>query len=829
MIIPTGPHTAKIMLVGEFPHEQDLLNSAPFVGGPGYELRKMLQEVGIYFEHCYVTMVMKDRVPQGKVETIIATKKKDITHAHVYCNGKYVLPSVVESLDQLRGEIERVKPNVVVTFGNLALWALTGEWGAGSWRSSIMDSTLVPGQKVIPTISPAMVMPQWRLRPLIVHDLARAKKQSAGPEIQRTVYNFLIRPTFEQACDYLEAMIQDATLYKDNMGQRQKIGGDIETRAGHISCIAFAKSKTDAICIPFMQTPGPMPLLPIQGKNISDKQYEHMLHDYDEALAEHQEKLSGYWAAEEEAELVFLIYQLCQLVTIVGQNWNYDAQYFWRWWHFICPSVKDTMIQQHSCFSNLEKNLAFLSSMYLDDHLYWKDDRTNWTEGPKGEGEDKYWIYNCTDAVRTLAIEEVLCSVVKALGVQAVDDFQQRLAPRVLKTMNRGLRVDMKERLRFAMAVQGEVATREDWMQQVLGRVINIKSPKQMADFFYREMGLKPIISKKTKGVTTDDEALHRIAAREPILQPVTRKIAELRSLGVFHSTFIQAPLDTDGRMRSSFNVCGTDTYRFASAKNAFGTGANLQNIPKGGDTEDEGLELPNIRTLYIPDPGCTFFDIDLDSSDLRVVTGESNCLWMLDHFANGRKPYVEVMREYYKNRAMDKNSHPREYGMFKALCHGTNYLGTAAGIAPRIGLNVHETDNIQKWYYGMCPEIKKWQEDVKKQVTKRRWIQNVFGYKFHFFDRIEGTIFNQAVAWLGQSTTGCLINRAYANIDDNLPEVEILLQVHDSLAGQFESHHGDWALRRIVEECQIVLPYETPLIIPVGIVSSKSSWGQCD
>lgn len=795
MIHPTGPQTARIMLVGEFPHEQDLLNSAPFVGGPGYELRKMLQEVGVYFEDCYVTMVMKDRIPASKIENIIATKKKDISHAHVLCNGKYVLPSVVAAVEQLRGEVERVKPNVVVTFGNLALWALTGEWGANSWRSSIMESTLVPGQKVIPTISPAMVMPQWKLRPLLVHDLARAKKQAAFADIRRPAYNFAIRPTFDLAREYLLDMIRDAKMYQlNNNGQRQKVGGDIETRAGHISCIAFAKSKTDAICIPFMQVGKP----------------------------------EGYWDADEEGELVWLIYQLCQLVTIVGQNWNYDAQYFWRWWHFICPSVKDTMIQQHSCFSNLEKNLAFLSSMYLDDHLYWKDDRTNWTEGPKGEGEDKYWIYNCTDAVRTLAIEEVLCSVVKALGVQAVDDFQQRLAPRVLKTMNRGLRVDNAERARFAGQVMMEVASREKWMEYVLGRVINIKSPKQMADFFYREMGLKEIINKKTHGVTTNDEALHRIAAREPILLPVTRKIAELRSLGVFYSTFIQAPLDTDGRMRSSFNVCGTDTYRFASSKNAFDTGANLQNIPKGGETEDEGLELPNIRTLYIPDPGHTFFDIDLDSADLRVVTGESNCKWMLEQFANKRKPYIEIMKEYYRNQSMTKDSHPREYAMFKALCHGTNYLGTAAGIAPRIGLNVHETERIQKWYFGLCPEIRAWQNEIKKQVEKRRWISNVFGYKFHFFDRIEGTIFNQAVAWIPQSTVGCLINRAYANIDDNLPEVEILLQVHDSLAGQFESHHGDWALRRIVEESQIVLPYATPLVIPVGIVSSKQSWGHC-
>lgn len=797
MIIPSGPQRAKIMLVGEMPHEQDLLRSAPFVGGPGFELRKMLQEAGLRFEDCYVTMVMKDRVQQSRVEGCMAMKKKDITPAHVLHKGKHVLPSVVAGIEGLRKEIELVKPNVVVTFGNLALWALTEEWGAVNWRSSIMESTLVPGVKVIPTISPAMIQAQWKLRPLIVHDLRRTKRESGSAEIRRPGYQFQIRPTFEQAVACLEYLIDSSEEHFKTTGLKRKIGKDIETRAGHISCIAFAWSATESICIPLMQSGKP----------------------------------EGYWTLEEEAQLVYLMYKLgtSEYVITVGQNWNYDAQYIFRHWHFLCREVKDTMIQQHSCFSNMDKNLAFLSSMYLDDHLYWKDDRTNWTEGPTGEGEDKYWIYNCTDAVRTLAIEQVLCNVVKAIGVSEVEVFQQRLAPVVLKTMIQGLRVDMKERLRMSLSLDKEVRSREEWMLEVCGRPINIKSPKQMQEFFYTEMGMRPIISKKTKGVTTDDEALHTIARREPILAPVTRKIAELRSLGVFSSTFVNAPLDVDGRMRSSFNICGTDTYRFASSKNAFGTGANLQNIPTGGDTEDDGLELPNIRTLYIPDPGHTFFDIDLDSADLRVVTGESGCKWMLEQFANGRKPYVEIMKEYYRDPTMTKKSHPREYGMFKSLCHGTNYLGTPDGMAPRIGLLVHEVERIQKWYYGLCPEIKKWQDEIKKQVAGRRWIQNVFGYKFHFFDRIEGTIFNQAVAWIPQSTVGCLINRAYVNIYNNLPEVEVLLQVHDSLAGQFQSHHGDWALRRIVEESQIVLPYEgNPLVIPVGIVSSHKSWGEC-
>ena len=107
--------------------------------------------------------------------------------------------------------------------------------------------------------------------------------------------------------------------------------------------------------------------------------------------------------------------------------------------------------------------------------------------------------------------------------------------------------------------------------------------------------------------------------------------------------------------------------------------------------------------------------------------------------------------------------------------------------------------------------------------------VQNVFGYRQYFFDRIEGTVFNQAAAWIPQSTVACLINRAYVAIDRDLKEVDILLQVHDSLAGQYPTHLGDWMKRQIIAKAEIELPYPgDPLTIPVGIKTSPISWGDC-
>lgn len=788
-VMPSGPCPAKIMIVGEAPGEQEVVQGIPFVGTSGQELSRMLQEAGIYRNECFLTNVARLRPPGNDIGAFVAMAKKNITPSHISLRDKMVLPVIADGLAMLKAEIEMCQPNVIIAFGNLALWALTGRWGITSWRGSLLETDLNLAldykPKVIPTYHPAAILRQWSWRPIGVHDLKRAKVHSQTREVIRPNYNFVIRPNYSQAAALLETLIRRA-------GQGPfKLSIDIETRIRHIACIGLAWTKNDAICIPFMCV----------------------------------ERESGYWGEEEEAAISYRLFKLLTHKNVegVGQNFLYDSQYFIRRMKFAPRVARDTMIAQHCVFSNMPKGLDFLSSMYCDHHLYWKDEGKEWDARIP---EDEYWTYNCKDAVITYEVDEEEQKVVDTMGLRSVHDFQQSLFQPVLNTMVRGIRVDKNLRARFGCELQEEISSRQAWIYNVLGYELNPKSPKQMQELFYGQLGQKPVISRKTGNPSCDDEALQKVAARQPLLRPLINKILEIRSLGVFFSTFINAALDEDGRLRCSFNIAGTETYRFSSSQNAFDSGLNLQNVPKG-DEEGE-LKLPNVRKLFIPDPGYEFFDIDLDSADLRIVTYESDCKWMKEQFAAGNKPYVEVAKEYYRDPTITK--HHKAYPLFKALCHGTNYLGTPEGLAARIGLGVHETQRIQKWYYSMCPEIKKWQDDLINQVNKRRMVQNVFGYRMYFFDRIEGTIYNQAVAWIPQSTVGCLINRAYVNLYKNYPEIHVLLQVHDSLAGQYPSHLRDWAQARILDCARVELPYAgSPLIIPVGIKTSQNSWGECD
>lgn len=781
------------MIVGEAPGERELAARTPFVGPSGFELDKLLAEAGMARSLAFVTNVCRVRPEKNDIGSFLDERKRCPDPAWAKFHDRWAHPFIHQGAQLLEEELARVQPVVVIALGNLALAALTGKWGVSKWRGSVLQVERPWGKfKVIPTYHPAAVLRQWELRPTVAHDMKRvAVELQRGREVVRPNYRFIIRPNFETASQTLSNLL---TLL-ETAARPVKLAVDKETRAGHISCLGIAWSAEDAICLPFMCV----------------------------------ERPEGYWPLEEETEIVWLLSKILRhpKAEIVGQNFLYDMQYAFKHWHFIPGLARDTMISQHSMFSTGQKGLDYLASLYCDSYEYWKDDGKLWDPSIP---EDEHWEYNAKDCVLTYQVDDGQAKAIQAMTpswpqLPEVVAFQQRLTSAVLRTMIRGVRFDEAKRTEFKISLMQTMQEHQNWINEVTGQDLNLRSALQMQDFFYQQLAMKPVLKRTAQGVyrpTTDDDALAKLAAREPILRPLIERMRLMRSLGVFVGTFLSVKVGPDGRLRCQYKIAGTDTYRFASSEDAFGFGTNLQNVPAG----DENEGLPNIRDLMLADEGMTFFDIDLDSADLRVVTWESGCVGMKEYFKAGLKPYVEIAKEFFRDPTITKNH--ASYKRMKALCHGTNYLGTPEGLSARIGLPVAEVERIQKWYYGKFPEIKAWQDDIRKQVDTRRYIENVFGYRYYIFGRVEGNTYNQAVAWKPQSTVGCLINRAYVNIHENLPWAEVLLQVHDSLAGQYPTVLGDSAMAQIIEQAQVPLPYDEPLVIPVGIKTSTKSWGDC-
>lgn len=849
LVRPDGPIPARIMLVGEAPGYDEERVGTPFVGASGQELNRMLHEAGIMRSECYVTNVCKSRPPNNWLGHFVAQSKKAAAEAppgkFKPLRDKKVTQEVIDGYTTLQAEVGAVNPSVIVACGNLALWAFTGKWGITKWRGSYLspDGTFGAGsparvgeaasgqhlQKqcvVIPTYHPAAVLRQWDWRSVGINDLRRAKDILAGKVPVKPAWNFRLRPNFSQVMDCLQ------TLHRRfETGERLWIDFDLETRAGHIACAGLSWSLVDAISIPFMCV----------------------------------ENKEGYWSIEEEAYIVWWLWRvLCHKnCQVRWQNGLYDAQYTWKHWHFVPNGCQDTMISQHSVFGDMPKALAFQASMYAAWYVYWKDEGKKWDKTMR---EDDLWSYNCEDCVYTREVGEVELQLPAKLGFNpAVQQFQQDLFWPVLEAMKRGVAVDFKKRGALALELQEHIAAREQWLIDVLGHPLNPQSPDQMHKLFYDDLQVKPIMKRvrnEHTGLmemrpTLDDDALTQIATREPLFRPLCHVIQDHRTLNVLLSTFVMAKLDEDGRMRCSFNIGGSEsgksaprTYRLSSSKNAFDRGANLQNIPseksksmgKAIKRGSMGFTLPNVRELYVPDAGKTFFDLDLDRADLQTVVWESEepdfkkamqmgvdlHLWNAYVLQGKEPPSLEELVEshglYLDHRGRMK--YAREFA--KVFCHGTNFGGGAKTMAGHVGVTVHEADRAQKIWFGAHPGIKKWHGRVEVQIKAHHMIENKFGYRWYIFDRIEGML-PEALAWVPQSHTACVINRIWMNFYKHLPEIEVLLQVHDSLAGQFPTHLKDKLIPKMRELSKIVIPYPDPLIIPTGLKMSAVSWGDCE
>lgn len=884
-----GPPAAKIMIVGEAPGADEEIKKQPFVGASGMELNRMLTEAKISRAECFVTNVCRIRPYGNDINQFILSDKNgkwtksnkpkaDIT-GYTRFREIWIKKPIVDGIEMLHKEIALVRPNIIIAFGNLALYVLTGKLGISKWRGSMLytdrefpvtyDFSLAnphEGEvkkiqpKVMPSIHPAAVLREWSIRPAVINDLRRVSNHRGSNPWPKPEWKFIIRPTFSQVretLDMLWGLLEDDRWSVDRGPVR--LAPDIETRQGHIACIGIAWSKTEAICIPLM----------CRGKP------------------------DGYWSEEEEAWICWMLYRILThpRALLIGQNFLYDAQYFWRHLIFIPRKVVDTMIRQHASFADAPKALHFQASMYCEYYVYWKDEGKEWD--PK-TGEESLWYYNCEDCVYTFEVFEVheatihsllhLCdasgnpSEARWTKIEEVHNFQQEMFWPVLKAMQKGVHVDKQVKAELILEVQEELDRRQGFLRDVIGHDLNPASPPQMHGFFYNDLQISKIMTRAKKGQpsrpTLDDDALQTIALRHPILRPIVNCIADIRTLRIFLSSFLLKPLDIDGRMRCSWNIGGSasgksapKTYRLSSSENAFGSGGNLQNIPSEKSKSigksaarakstisilGDPIHLPNLRSMFIPDYGYTFFDGDLDRADLQVVVWEADDkmlkealkrgvdIHLLNAFVVSGKeppPMDELIERHSKNDTCTcpppkcywdhriPMSLLREFA--KVFCHATNYVGSPRTVAAHTGRTVHEIDRAQKIWFGAHPGIKALHTRTENQIKRFRFVENSFGYRWYIFDRLDA-ILPEAVAWIPQSTVSIVINRIWMNFYKTLSDVEVLLQIHDALAGQFPTRMKQTLLPKMKECGRIVVPYEDPLVIPFSIKTSERSWGEC-
>jgi len=99
VVFASGPVTAQLMLIGEAPGASEDREGEPFIGASGKLLSGLLEGIGLTREEVYITNVLKCRPPDNR-----DPRTDEISNCFGY----------------LQGQVEIVRPAVVVTLGNFA-------------------------------------------------------------------------------------------------------------------------------------------------------------------------------------------------------------------------------------------------------------------------------------------------------------------------------------------------------------------------------------------------------------------------------------------------------------------------------------------------------------------------------------------------------------------------------------------------------------------------------------------------------------------------------------------------------------------------------------
>lgn len=327
-----------IAVVGEAWGKTEAVQRMPFVGSSGYELTRMLDQAGIRRADCLLTNVFNQHPPGDDLDYFCGREADGIDgYPALTRGGKFVSKAYAGELLRLADELIQANPNIIIACGNTAMWALLGKTAITKYRGTTAISTLtVAGFKVLPTYHPAAVVRKWELRPTVVMDFVKARREAAFPEIRRP-----------EVTIYVPETITDLTeLASTYLAHASRLAVDIETAGEAITCIGFAPSPTTAIVVPF-----------VDPRRVG----------------------RSYWPDLHSESVAWKIVQAILVspgIRKTFQNGLYDIAFLWRANRIAVRGAdEDTMLLHHSLQPEALKGLGYLGSVYAGDHGAWKEAR----------------------------------------------------------------------------------------------------------------------------------------------------------------------------------------------------------------------------------------------------------------------------------------------------------------------------------------------------------------------------------------------------------------------------------------------------------------------
>jgi DNA polymerase-1 len=347
----------------------------------------------------------------------------------------------------------------------------------------------------------------------------------------------------------------------------------------------------------------------------------------------------------------------------------------------------------------------------------------------------------------------------------------------------------------------------------VIGKQINLGSPKQLQVVLFDELGMPK--TKKTKtGYTTDADALQSLFDKtgHPFLEHMLTHRDATR-LKVTVDGLLKS-VAADGRIHTTFNQTIAATGRLSS------TEPNLQNIPI---RTEAGRRIRD--AFCVGDGYAELMTADYSQIEMRIMAHLSRDEGLIEAFNTGEDLHSFVGSRAFGVPIDEVTAELRR--RVKAMSYGLAYGLSAYGLSAQLKISTEEAKEQMDAYFARFGGVRDYLEGVVDQARKDGYTSTVLGRRRYLpeldssnrqlREAAERAALNAPI----QGSAADIIKVAMIGVDAALRGAglssRLLLQVHDELLLEVAPGERDAVELLVRDRMGGAYPLDVPLEVSVG------------
>ena len=391
----------------------------------------------------------------------------------------------------------------------------------------------------------------------------------------------------------------------------------------------------------------------------------------------------------------------------------------------------------------------------------------------------------------------------------------------VLAGMERvGIGVDSARLGALSDELGGDVERAREGALAVLGREVNLSSPKQLQEVLFEHFGLPRTRRTKT-GYTTNAEALQDLYAKtaerggdgHEFLGHLLAHRDRIKLKQMVDSLI--ASVADDGRIHTTFSQVAAATGRLASAD------PNLQNIPA---RSADGMR---IRGGFVAGPGFeALMSADYSQIEMRIMAHLSQDEGLIGAFNSGEDLHRTMASMVFGTPVAEVTAQQRS--RIKATSYGLAYGLSKYGLSKQLGIPVPEAAALRERYFERFGGVRDYLESLVDQARSRGYTETMYHRRRYLPDlgsdnrqrreMAERAALNAPI----QGSAADIMKLAMIGVVGALGRAglrsRVLVQIHDELLVEVAPGERERVEEAVRQEMAGVASLRVPLDVSVGV-----------